>query len=68
MTASADTGPLVCSCFRVGRNSISEAIKCHGLKTAAQVGTHLKAGTNCGSCLPEIGALLARATKVTEPA
>jgi assimilatory nitrate reductase catalytic subunit len=59
LTASADTGPLVCSCFRVGRTAIADAIRCHGLKTALQVGTHLKAGTNCGSCLPEIGALIA---------
>ena len=61
LTASADTGPLVCSCFRVGRNAITDAIRCHGLKTAVEVGTHLKAGTNCGSCLPEIGALIAAA-------
>jgi len=68
LTAAADAGPLVCSCFRVGRNTISDAIKCHGLKSTEQVGSRLKAGTNCGSCLPEIGALLASATKVSEPA
>ena len=65
LTATADTGPLVCSCFRVGRCAITQAIKCHGLKTAAQVGEHLKAGTNCGSCLPEIGALIAASRSVT---
>jgi assimilatory nitrate reductase catalytic subunit len=59
LAAGADTGPLVCSCFRVGRNTIADAIRCHGLQTPAQVGAHLKAGTNCGSCLPEIGALIA---------
>jgi assimilatory nitrate reductase catalytic subunit len=59
LTAPADTGPVVCSCFRVGRTAITKAIQCHGLKTAAHVGEHLKAGTNCGSCLPEIGALIA---------
>ncbi|MEJ1964353.1 MAG: molybdopterin-dependent oxidoreductase [Gammaproteobacteria bacterium] len=63
--AATDTGPLVCSCFRVGRSTISEAIVCHGLKTAAQVGARLKAGTNCGSCLPEISALLSSAATVT---
>ena len=61
LTANSDTGPLVCGCFRVGRNEIAEAIRCNGLKTAAQVGAQLKAGTNCGSCLPEIGALIAAA-------
>jgi assimilatory nitrate reductase catalytic subunit len=65
LTAAADTGPLVCGCFRVGRSAITQAIKCHGLKTAAQVGEHLKAGTNCGSCLPEIDALIAANRPVT---
>jgi assimilatory nitrate reductase catalytic subunit len=67
-TATADTGPLVCSCFRVGRNAIADAIKCNGFKTAAQVGTLLKAGTNCGSCLPEIGALIAANAKANADA
>ena len=29
--------------------------------TIAEIGASLRAGTNCGSCRPEIGALLARA-------
>jgi assimilatory nitrate reductase catalytic subunit len=65
LTSAADTGPLVCSCFRVGRKTIAEAIRCQGLKTAAQVGEHLKAGTNCGSCLPEIDALIATSATAT---
>jgi assimilatory nitrate reductase catalytic subunit len=65
LIAGADAGPLVCSCFRVGRNTIAEAIKCHGLKTSADVGARLKAGTNCGSCLPEISALIASTAQVT---
>ncbi|HVY81944.1 MAG TPA: molybdopterin-dependent oxidoreductase [Steroidobacteraceae bacterium] len=59
LAAGADTGPLVCSCFSVGRNTIANAIERHGFTTATQVGAHLKAGTNCGSCVPEIRALLA---------
>jgi assimilatory nitrate reductase catalytic subunit len=62
LAAAANAGPVVCSCFRVGRNTIAEAVQCHGLKTAADVGALLKAGTNCGSCLPEIKALIATAT------
>jgi assimilatory nitrate reductase catalytic subunit len=65
LTAAADTGPLVCSCFRVGRAAITQAILRHGLKTAAQVGEHLKAGTRCGSCIPEIGALIAASGTAT---
>jgi assimilatory nitrate reductase catalytic subunit len=59
LKAAADAGPLVCSCFRVGRITIAEAIAKHGLSTAADVGKRLQAGTNCGSCLPEIRSLLA---------
>jgi assimilatory nitrate reductase catalytic subunit len=57
----ADTGPVVCSCHRVGQLTIAAQIRTHGLTTAAQVGERCRAGTNCGSCLPEIRALLAGA-------
>jgi assimilatory nitrate reductase catalytic subunit len=60
--AAADTGPVVCSCFGVGRNTICDSISRHQLTTSAEVGVRLKAGTNCGSCLPEIRALLASST------
>jgi assimilatory nitrate reductase catalytic subunit len=56
---AVDTGPVVCSCFGVGRNTICDSISRHQLTTSAEVGVRLKAGTNCGSCLPEIRALLA---------
>ena len=54
-----DPGPTVCACFGVGRNTICAAIRERGLKTRAEVSACLKAGSNCGSCLPEIGSLLA---------
>jgi assimilatory nitrate reductase catalytic subunit len=54
----ADTGPTVCSCFGVGRNTICEAILEQDLQTVAQVTTCLKAGGNCGSCVPEIKKIL----------
>jgi assimilatory nitrate reductase catalytic subunit len=51
-------GPLVCSCFAVGRNTILRAIEEHGFTHTRQVTSCLRAGGNCGSCLPEIAALL----------
>jgi assimilatory nitrate reductase catalytic subunit len=65
--AMEDAGPLVCSCFGVGRNAICRAIAKHSLTDARQVGLRLRAGTNCGSCLPEIKALLTAAS-VGQPA
>ncbi|WP_034294790.1 nitrate reductase [Herbaspirillum sp. RV1423] len=54
----ADTGPTVCSCFGVGRNTICNTVREKGLKTVAEVTGCLKAGGNCGSCVPEIKKLL----------
>ncbi|MDR5775715.1 MULTISPECIES: molybdopterin-dependent oxidoreductase [unclassified Caballeronia] len=53
-----DTGPTVCSCFGVGRNTICKAIQDKGLKTAAEVTACVKAGGNCGSCVPELKKLI----------
>ena len=49
-----DTGPIVCACFGVGENTIKEAIACGNAKSVDDIGKQLKAGTNCGSCIPEI--------------
>jgi assimilatory nitrate reductase catalytic subunit len=57
-----DPGPTVCSCFGVGRNTIRIAIEKHGLTDAAAVTACVKAGGNCGSCVPEIRALLGEAS------
>ncbi|MBC7453447.1 MAG: (2Fe-2S)-binding protein, partial [Massilia sp.] len=54
----ADSGPTVCACFGVGRNIICEAIIRHELKTVPEVTACLKAGGNCGSCVPEIRVIL----------
>ncbi|TAN71137.1 MAG: nitrate reductase [Methylobacter sp.] len=54
----ADVGTIVCACFNVGELTIRAAIREKGLKTHQEVGHCLKAGTNCGSCIPEIKALL----------
>jgi len=54
----ADVGTIVCACFNVGELTIQAAIREKGLKTHQEVGRCLKAGTNCGSCVPEIKALL----------
>jgi assimilatory nitrate reductase catalytic subunit len=54
-----DPGVLVCTCFGVGRSAIEQAIASRGLTTPREVSEHLRAGSNCGSCVPEIRALLA---------
>lgn len=56
-----DAGATVCSCFSVGRNTILDAIRDNGLTSVEEVGRCVRAGTNCGSCQPEIRALIANA-------
>jgi assimilatory nitrate reductase catalytic subunit len=55
----ASTGPVICACFGVGRASICDAIA-GGARSAAEIGARLKAGTNCGSCIPELKRLIAQ--------
>ena len=52
-----DIGRQVCACFGVGEAAILEAIQ-SGCATTTDIGARLKAGTNCGSCVPELKALL----------
>ncbi|MCM2679312.1 nitrate reductase [Echinimonas agarilytica] len=54
-----DVGTQICACFNVGEKTIRKAIKDNNLSTYQQVGQCCKAGTNCGSCVPEIKGILA---------
>jgi len=60
------TGPLVCACHAVPADAITGAIRAGACDVAA-VGRATRAGTNCGSCQPEITRMLARQPAI-EPA
>ena len=49
-----ETGPVICACFGVGLNVIRDAIASNGATNVESIGKALRAGTNCGSCLPEL--------------
>ena len=49
-----DAGPLICSCFGVGLNVIRGALRSGAAANVEDIGKALRAGTNCGSCLPEL--------------
>jgi assimilatory nitrate reductase catalytic subunit len=55
-----DTGPTICACMNVGRNTILRAID-SGACSVPALGKALGAGTSCGSCRPELNTLLAQA-------
>ena len=63
----ADLGPVVCACFGVGLNEIRAAIEGGGAKNVDDIGAALRAGTNCGSCLPELKKIVDRG-RVAQPA
>lgn len=52
-------GPIVCSCCSVGAGTILSAISA-GAVSVKEVGRTTAAGTKCGSCKPEIQAMLRR--------
>jgi len=58
--SAANTGRTVCACFSVGEKTILNAIQEQGLDSVEAVGACLKAGTNCGSCVPEIRKLIVK--------
>lgn len=61
-----ESGPVVCSCFGVGRSTLLRAIRGDGLVSVEQIGKALRAGTNCGSCVPELEGLLAQSAAGAE--
>ena len=60
--AGESAGPVVCACFGVGEQTICRAIGNEGLNTPEALGEALNAGTNCGSCIPELRRLIKQAS------
>ena len=54
---ATDQGQIVCVCFQVGEKRIAAAITA-GANSAEAIGRKLGAGTNCGSCVPELKRLV----------
>ncbi|MCM0018757.1 MAG: molybdopterin-dependent oxidoreductase [Tagaea sp.] len=57
-----ETGALICACHGVRKSAVDRAIA-GGCRTAAEIGAATRAGTNCGSCVPELAAMLAQPMK-----
>lgn len=54
-----DEGALVCACFGIGVNTILRGITTQKLVSVEAIGQALGAGSNCGSCRPELRKLIA---------
>jgi assimilatory nitrate reductase catalytic subunit len=57
-SGESETGAVICACFGVDQKRIVQAIRERGATSVEDLGTALKAGTNCGSCRPELAKLL----------
>jgi assimilatory nitrate reductase catalytic subunit len=49
---------IVCACFAVGAERLATTIRKENLKSVHDIGSALGAGTNCGSCIPELKKML----------
>jgi assimilatory nitrate reductase catalytic subunit len=59
-----ETGPVICACFGVGLATIRAAVAAGTAVTVDDIGRTLRAGTNCGSCVPELRGIIERLTAV----
>jgi assimilatory nitrate reductase catalytic subunit len=62
LPGAASPAPTICVCHGIDATTITAAISA-GHSTVAAIGTATTAGTGCGSCRPEIAALLAARVK-----
>jgi assimilatory nitrate reductase catalytic subunit len=54
----------VCACFAVSEATLVEAIAAGEVRSVVEIGSRFRAGTSCGSCVPELKTLLARTRKL----
>jgi len=53
-----DAGKIICACYNVGINTIMATITEQKIVSVEHLGKVLNAGTNCGSCIPELSQLI----------
>jgi assimilatory nitrate reductase catalytic subunit len=64
----ASAGPIVCACFGVGLAAIRTTLQSGAATSVETIGAALRAGTNCGSCLPELKRIVADTEAVSASA
>lgn len=56
----ADREVTVCSCLNIGEKTLIKAIREQELTTPEAISEAVRAGSNCGTCIPELKALIAK--------
>jgi assimilatory nitrate reductase catalytic subunit len=54
----AQSGTVICACFGIGLAAIHEALASRQAANVAEIGLSLRAGTKCGTCLPELRSIV----------
>jgi assimilatory nitrate reductase catalytic subunit len=54
----AGSSPMVCACFGVGLAAIHDALALGGAVSVEEIGRSLRAGSKCGTCLPELRSIV----------
>jgi assimilatory nitrate reductase catalytic subunit len=49
-----ESEPVICACYGVSVDTVRKALACGAVRTVTDIGQTMRAGTNCGSCLPEL--------------
>jgi assimilatory nitrate reductase catalytic subunit len=66
--APRDDVRAICVCFDLGLKTLYHAIVEHRLTSLSEIGAVLRAGTNCGSCIPELRGILRSVQRDSAPA
>ncbi len=62
-SSAAPSGPVICACFGIRQAPIRDFIDSAPDCSVQSIGEALKAGTNCGSCQPEIRRMIAESSQ-----
>ena len=54
----AESGSVICACFGVGLAAIYEALASRKAANVEEIGLSLRAGSKCGTCLPELRSIV----------
>jgi assimilatory nitrate reductase catalytic subunit len=66
LAALPQTGSVICACFGVSEDMARDAVTSGKARSVAEIGAVLRAGTNCGSCRPELKRMIKHARTLAD--
>jgi len=62
----AESGPVLCACFNTTVTAIHEILASGKAASVEEIGRALRSGTKCGTCLPELKAIVSQEAQTRE--